>query len=46
MYRIYYVIQENEIKILVLSVEHKDEQERYLRDLTLEKIKRLLEQNR
>ena len=46
MYRIYYVVQESEVKVLVLSVEHKDEQERYLRSLTLEKIKRLLEENR
>lgn len=46
MYRIYYVVQESEVKVLVLSVEHKDEQERYLRNLTLEKIKRLLEENR
>lgn len=46
MYRIYYVIQENEVKVLVLSIEHKDEQEKYLRNLTLEKIKRIIEQNR
>lgn len=46
MYRIYYVIQESEIRVLVLSVEHKDNQDRYLRDLSLEKIKRLLEENR
>src|SRR3990167_2059922 len=45
MYRIYYVIQESEVKVLVLSVEHKDEQEKYLRNLTLEKIKRFLEEN-
>lgn len=46
MYRIYYVVQESEAKVLVLSVEHKDYQEKYLRSLTLEKIKRLLEENR
>ena len=45
MYQIYYVIQESEVKILVLAVEHKDEQEKYLRNLTLEKIKRFLEEN-
>lgn len=45
MYRIYYVIQESEIKVLVLSVQHKDEQEKYLKSLTLEKIKHLLEEN-
>src|SRR3989344_451168 len=45
MYRIYYVVQESEVKVLVLAVEHKDEQDRYLRSLSLEKIKRLLEEN-
>ncbi|MEK6928329.1 MAG: type II toxin-antitoxin system RelE/ParE family toxin [Nanoarchaeota archaeon] len=45
MYRIYYVIQEFEVKVLVLAVEHKDEQDKYLRNLSLEKIKRLLEEN-
>lgn len=46
MYRIYYVVQESNVKVLVLSVEHKDEQEKYLRSLSLEKIKRFLEENR
>jgi len=45
MYRIYYVVQESEVKVLVLSVEHKDEQDKYLRGLSLDKIKRLLEKN-
>ena len=45
MYRIYYVVQESEIKILILAVGHKDEQEKFLRQLTLEKIKRFLEEN-
>jgi len=45
MYRIYYIIQESEVKVLVLSVEHKDRQDKYLRSLTLEKIKHLLEEN-
>ena len=45
MYRIYYVVQEHEIKVLVLAVEYKDEQNKYLRDLSLDKIKRLLEEN-
>ena len=45
MYRIYYIIQESEVKVLVLSVEHKDRQDNYLRSLTLEKIKHLLEEN-
>lgn len=45
MYRIYYVVEESEVRVLVLSVEHKDEQDKYLRSLSLEKIKRLLEEN-
>lgn len=45
MYRIYYVIRESEIKVLVLSIQHKDEQERYLRSLSLEDINRSLEEN-
>ena len=46
MYRIYYVVQESEVEVLVLAVEHKDEQDRYLTNLSLEKIKRLLDENR
>jgi|SRR3989344_2809106 len=46
MYRIYYIVQESEIKVIVLSVEHKDEQDKYLRSLSLEKIKHLIEENR
>jgi mRNA-degrading endonuclease RelE of RelBE toxin-antitoxin system len=45
MYRIYYVVHESEIKVLVLSLEHKDEQEKYLRSLSLKEINRLLEEN-
>jgi len=45
MYRIYYVVQESRVKVLVLSIEHKDEQDKYLRSLTMDKIKRLLEEN-
>ena len=46
MYRIYYIIQENEVKVLVLAVEHKDKQDKYLRSLSLEKIKKFIEENR
>ena len=45
MYRIYYAIDEAKKKILVLDIEHIDEQEKYLRQLTSEKIKQLLEEN-
>ena len=44
-YRIYYIVQESKVKILVLAVEHKDEQDKYLRSLSLDKIKRLLDEN-
>jgi mRNA-degrading endonuclease RelE of RelBE toxin-antitoxin system len=45
MYRIYYVIQESEIKVLVLTIEHKDEQDKYLRNLSIKEINNLLEEN-
>ena len=44
-YRIYYVVHESEVKVLVLALEPKDEQEKFLRSLTLERIKRFLEEN-
>ena len=45
MYRIYYVIQDEEIRVLLLSVLHKDEQEKFLRSLTKDAIKRIIEGN-
>ena len=42
-YRIYYFIQNNQIKILLLDVLHKKEQQKYLNQLTPEKIKQLSE---
>jgi len=45
MYRIYYIVRETEIKVLLLSVLHKDEQEKFLRSLTKEDIKRIIEEN-
>lgn len=39
MYRIFYVIEEAQIKILVLAIEHKDNTDRYLKRLTKEEIK-------
>lgn len=45
MYRIYYVIEETKIKVLLLSVLHKDEQNDFLRRLTKEKIIKIIEEN-
>lgn len=45
MYRIYYIIQEKEVRVLLLSVLHKDEQEKFLRSLTKEIIKKIIEEN-
>ena len=45
MYRIYYFVEEAEIKVLLLSVLHKDEQDKFLRSLTKEKIRRIIEEN-
>ena len=38
MYRIFYVIEESKIKVLVLAIEHKDETDKYLRQLDKEDI--------
>jgi len=42
MYRIFYVVEELKIKVLVLAIEHKDETDRYLRQLSKEEIARRL----
>jgi addiction module RelE/StbE family toxin len=42
MYRIFYVVEEAQIKILVLAVEHKDETDKYLRALNKDEIARKL----
>lgn len=39
MYRIFYVIEESKVKVLVLSIEHKDETDKYLRQLRTDDIK-------
>ena len=44
-YRIFYVVQDFEIRILFLSVEHKDECDKYLRQLTSDKIRLLSLEN-
>ena len=45
VYRIYYFIEETKVKVLLLSVLHKDEQDKFLRSLTKERIKKILEEN-
>jgi len=45
MYRIFYVIDDNVVKVLLLDVEHKDECDKYLRSLTKEKIKQIIGEN-
>ncbi len=42
MFRIFYVFDNNQIRVLLLSVKHKDEADKYVRGLSLEEIKRLL----
>ena len=37
MYRIFYVIEELKIKVLVLAIEHKDETDKYLKQLNKNK---------
>jgi len=45
MYRIFYAIDDHKISVLFIGVEHKDECDKYLRGLTNEKIKSLIEEN-
>jgi mRNA-degrading endonuclease RelE of RelBE toxin-antitoxin system len=45
-YRIYYVIEESQIKVLLIKITHKDKQDKFLRQLTKERIKQILEENR
>jgi len=42
MYRIFYVVEEDKVKVLILEIEHKDETDKYLRALTKENIKEKL----
>lgn len=42
MYRIFYIIEESSIKVLVLAIEHKDNTDKYLRKLTKEEISKKL----
>ena len=45
-YRIYYVVDKENKKVLVLAIEHKDEQEKFLKSLTKDTIKKVLSENR
>ena len=45
MYRIFYVVEEHKVRVLLLTVEHKNETDKYLRQLTSERIKELSEEN-
>ncbi len=38
MFRIFYVVEETKVRVLVLAIEHKDNTDRYLRQLTKEDI--------
>lgn len=44
-YRIYYFIQDNKIRILFLDISHKDEQQKYLNQITAERIRQLAKEN-
>ena len=41
-YRIFYVVQEYKVKVLFIGVEHKDECDKFLKQLTSEKINELI----
>ena len=45
MYRIFYVVEESKVKVLVLAIEHKDETKKYLRKLSKEEISKKLSDN-
>jgi len=45
MYRIFYVVEEHRLRVLLLSIEHKDETDRYLKSLTTKRIKELIGEN-
>lgn len=45
MYRIFYVVEDYQVRVLLLSIEHKDECDKYLKQLTTDKIKQLSFEN-
>ena len=46
-YRIYYLVQHNEIRIILIAYEHKDEQQKFLNSIKKDKnsIVKVLEEN-
>jgi len=44
-YRIYYVVQDSEIKVLLIAIEHKDNQKKFLNKINKEFIEKLLKEN-
>jgi mRNA-degrading endonuclease RelE of RelBE toxin-antitoxin system len=44
MFRIFYVVEESKVKVLILAMEHKDNTDKYLKRLTKENIKDRLSQ--
>ena len=45
MYRIFYIIEDNVVRVLLIGVEHKDDCDKYLKQLTKKKIKQLSLEN-
>ena len=43
VYRIFYLVDNNKIKILLLSIKHKDECNKYIRTLSRDEINHLLD---
>ncbi|MEK6934059.1 MAG: type II toxin-antitoxin system RelE/ParE family toxin [Nanoarchaeota archaeon] len=44
-YRIYYIFDDMNNKVLVLAISYKDEQDKFLRRLSVETLKRFIEEN-
>jgi mRNA-degrading endonuclease RelE of RelBE toxin-antitoxin system len=45
MYRIFYIVEDSRVRVLLLGLEHKDETDKFLRQLTKDKIKQISEGN-
>ena len=45
MYRIFYIIEKQKVKVLFIGLEHKDECDKYLKQLTKNKLNSLLDEN-
>ena len=42
MYRIFYTVDDKNIRVLLLSIEHKEETDKYIRSLNIDKIKQII----